>query len=270
MPDAGNLAALLYRLRNEYNGSAYHSIVRTIRLIVPFLDDFDLEPTGPNKQEIILNWREKGSDQIFGPHQLSDGTLRAICLVTLLLQPEDELPDLIIVDEPELGLHLLAQEKARDVFFTTMIDLYAIHADFPGLNESEKLHRFPKERVETLERAFADDIGDPRFIPYIQLHEYEAYLFSDPAKFGVFYNHHEKEISELTEIADKTTPELINDGQHTAPSKRIIAVLPDYKGAKSVVGPQVAELIGLDMIRSRCPHFDAWLSRLEQLTICYA
>ncbi len=87
-------------------------------MIVPFLDDFDLEPTGPNKQEIILNWREKGSDQIFGPHQLSDGTLRAICLVTLLLQPEDELPDLIIVDEPELGLHLLAQEKARDVFFT--------------------------------------------------------------------------------------------------------------------------------------------------------
>jgi hypothetical protein len=133
-------------------------------------------------------------------------------------------------------LRFLAQEKARDVFFTTMIDLYAIHADFPGLNESEKLHRFPKERVETLERAFADDIGDPRFIPYIQLHEYEAYLFSDPAKFGVFYNHHEKEISELTEIADKTTPELINDGQHTAPSKRIIAVLPDYKGAKSVVG----------------------------------
>lgn len=163
-------------------------------------------------------------------------------------------------------LRFLAQEKERDVFFTTMIDLYAIHADFPGLNESEKLRSLPKERVETLERAFADDIGDPRFIPYIQLHEYEAYLFSDPAKFGVFYNHHEKEISELREIADKTAPELINDGEHTAPSKRIIAVLPDYKGAKSVVGPQVAELIGLDMIRSKCSHFDAWLSRLEQLT----
>lgn len=166
-------------------------------------------------------------------------------------------------------LRFLAQEKEPDVFFTTMIDLYAIHADFPGLNESEKLRRLPKERVETLERAFADDIGDPRFIPYIQLHEYEAYLFSDPAKFGVFYNHHEKEISELAKIADKITPELINDGEHTAPSKRIIAVLPDYKGAKSVVGPQVAELIGLDMIRSKCPHFDAWLSRLEQLTVCH-
>lgn len=116
MPDAGNLAALLYRLRNEDNGSAYHSIVRTIRLIVPFLDDFDLEPTGPNKQEIILNWREKGSDQIFGPHQLSDGTLRAICLVTLLLQPEDELPDLIIADEPELGLHPYALNVIAALF----------------------------------------------------------------------------------------------------------------------------------------------------------
>jgi len=103
MPDAGNLAALLYRLRNEDNGSAYHPIVTTIRLIAPFFDDFDLEPT--DKQDVILNWREKGSDQVFGPHQLSDGTLRAICLVTLLLQPENILPELIIVDEPELGLH---------------------------------------------------------------------------------------------------------------------------------------------------------------------
>lgn len=116
MHDAGNLAALLYRLRNEDNGSAYHTIVRTIRLIGPFFDDFDLEPTGPNKQEIILNWREKGSDQVFGPHQLSDGTLRAICLVTLLLQPEDELPDLVIVDEPELGLHPYALNVIAALF----------------------------------------------------------------------------------------------------------------------------------------------------------
>jgi len=116
MPDAGNLAALLYRLRNENNRSAYHPIVTTIRLIAPFFDDFDLEPSGPNKQEIILNWREKGVDQIFGPHQLSDGTLRAICLVTLLMQPESELPDLIVVDEPELGLHPYALNVIASLF----------------------------------------------------------------------------------------------------------------------------------------------------------
>lgn len=116
MPDAGNLAAFLLRLREENGGSAYQRIVTTIRLIAPFFDDFDLEPSGPGKLEIILNWREKGSDQIFGPHQFSDGTLRAICLIALLLQPEDELPDLIIVDEPELGLHPYALDTIAALF----------------------------------------------------------------------------------------------------------------------------------------------------------
>jgi predicted ATPase len=116
MPDAGNLAALLYRLRNENNGSAYQRIVKTIRLIAPFFDDFELDPSGPGKKEIILNWRGKKSDQVFGPRQLSDGTLRAICLITLLLQPEDELPALVIVDEPELGLHPYALNVIAALF----------------------------------------------------------------------------------------------------------------------------------------------------------
>jgi predicted ATPase len=116
MPDAGNLAAFLLRLREENGGSAYQRIVTTIRLIAPFFDDFDLVPAGPNKTEIMLNWREKGSEMVFGPHQFSDGTLRAICLVTLLLQPEDELPDLIIVDEPEIGLHPYALNVVAALF----------------------------------------------------------------------------------------------------------------------------------------------------------
>lgn len=164
-------------------------------------------------------------------------------------------------------LRFMAQEKnADDLYFTTMIDLYAISTEFPGRNEAEKLRYLPEKRVEALERAFADDIGDPRFIPYIQLHEYEAYLFSDPAQFSFFYNKHEKAVSALKAIAQGVrSPELIDDGPHSAPSKRIMAVLPDYEGAKPVVGPQVAELIGLDVIRGKCSHFAAWLSRLEQL-----
>jgi hypothetical protein len=107
-------------------------------------------------------------------------------------------------------------------------------------------------------------------LTYIQLHEFEAYLFADPAWFEYFYDHHAGEIAALQAIADsEDSPELINDGQHSAPSKRIIAQLPDYEGAKPVVGPQVAELIGLDVIRSKCPHFSAWLSRLEQLTTSF-
>jgi len=163
-------------------------------------------------------------------------------------------------------LRFLSQEKDASVFFTTMIDLYAIHTDFPGLAEAERLRHMPDKRVDALELAFAKDIDDDRFVPYIQLHEYEAYLFSDPTWFSYFYDHHERQIAALKTIAkEKSTPELIDDGQRSAPSKRIIAELPDYGDAKAAVGPQVAELIGLDVIRSKCPHFAAWLSRLEDL-----
>lgn len=116
MPDAGNLAAFLLRLRDEDNGVAYESIVRSIRLVAPFFADFVLEPSGPNKRDVILNWRDVGSDQVFGPHQLSDGTLRAICLIALLLQPESQLPHLIVVDEPELGLHPYALNMVAALF----------------------------------------------------------------------------------------------------------------------------------------------------------
>jgi len=163
-------------------------------------------------------------------------------------------------------LRFLAQEKGTDVFFTTMIDLYAIAPDSPGMAEADKLRHLPVQRVELLEQAFAAEIRDSRFVPYIQLHEYEAYLFSDPNCFAYFYDHHEKQIAALQAIADDyATPELINDGQHSAPSKRISAELPDYLDAKPAVGSQVAELIGLEVIRSKCPHFAAWITRLERL-----
>ena len=109
MPDAGNLAALLYsyRLKEEV---AYRRIISTIRKIMPDFDDFDLEPSRLNPNDIFLNWRMRGSDYLFGPHQISDGTLRAMAIVTLFLQPENHLPDVIILDEPELGLHPFALE----------------------------------------------------------------------------------------------------------------------------------------------------------------
>jgi predicted ATPase len=114
--DAGNLAAVLYRLKKQNGGTAYSRIIKTIRMIAPFFDDFDLAPSAENGRDIMLNWRHVESADIFGPHQLSDGTLRAMCLVTLLLQPEEELPGLIIVDEPELGLHPYALNIIASLF----------------------------------------------------------------------------------------------------------------------------------------------------------
>lgn len=163
-------------------------------------------------------------------------------------------------------MRFLKQEKAADVFFTTMIDLYAIASDFPGLAESEFMGQNPFERVEFLEQRFAEDINDRRFIPYIQLHEYEAYLFSDPTCFEYLGAGNTKGVETLQTIASQyNTPELINDGEQTAPSKRIVAQFPDYGKAKSTFGPQLAEKIGLQVIRSNCLHFHGWLLKLESL-----
>lgn len=110
--DARNLAAFLYRLRNaeaedDYQRS-YKRILGTIQLVAPYFDDFVLEPDGIRSDVIQLGWRESGSDDHFFASALSDGTLRFICLSTLLLQPTALLPSLIIIDEPELGLHPFA------------------------------------------------------------------------------------------------------------------------------------------------------------------
>jgi predicted ATPase len=102
--DAANLAPYLLRLR-ESQPSAYLRIVETVRQIAPFFADFVLEPV---EGTVLLQWRELNTDLIFGPHQASDGSLRMIGLVSLLLQPVEDLPALIILDEPELGLHPFA------------------------------------------------------------------------------------------------------------------------------------------------------------------
>lgn len=102
--DAGNLAAYLYLLREKYP-EHYRLIVDAVRLAAPFFGDFVLRPLELNPEKIRLEWRERGRDNVFGAHVLSDGTLRFICLATLLLQPTERMPQTIVLDEPELGLH---------------------------------------------------------------------------------------------------------------------------------------------------------------------
>jgi predicted ATPase len=113
-PDASNLAAYLYLLR-ETQEAYYRNIVETVRLAAPFFGDFVLRPSPFNPEKIRLEWQERGSDLLFGPHALSDGTLRLICLTTLFLQPPDRLPTTIVLDEPELGLHPYAIALLADM-----------------------------------------------------------------------------------------------------------------------------------------------------------
>lgn len=106
--NAGNLAAFLYAMGQESGTRPYYQrIIHAIRSVMPRFDDFVLNPITYEGADarITLDWREKGSDEIFGPYQFSDGTIRFIALAALLLQPEEKLPKVIIIDEPELGLH---------------------------------------------------------------------------------------------------------------------------------------------------------------------
>ena len=103
-PDGSNLASFLYFLREEHE-SSYLTIAGTVRQAAPFFQDFALEPQRLNADKIRLEWRHSGTDAYFDAASLSDGTLRFIALATLFLQPDAYRPSVILVDEPELGMH---------------------------------------------------------------------------------------------------------------------------------------------------------------------
>ena len=159
----------------------------------------------------------------------------------------------------------IKEDRNKDARFTTMFDLYGLPDDFPGYEDSAKASD-PYERVGTLERALEEDIGDPRFIAYIQLHEFEALLLSDPQKLDLQFYDRTGEIERLVIMVNRfNSPELIDDGIDTSPSKRIIAEIPEYAGMKVSASPIIAERIGLQTLRTKCEHFDKWLDKLESL-----
>ena len=105
LPNAANLPNLLFAIRHE-SPATYERIVDTIRIVAPFFRDFILDDDSPETDSLLLRWRASGqAEYVMGPHQLSDGTLRFIALVTLLLRPPPRTPSLLLLDEPEIGLH---------------------------------------------------------------------------------------------------------------------------------------------------------------------
>lgn len=162
-------------------------------------------------------------------------------------------------------MSIVLQRNAQKPF-TTMCDLYALPNDFPEFEEAQKISD-PYERVEQLENALFQDINDSRFIPYIQLHEFEALILSEPIKLEERFPNYQSEVKKLVSLCQSfESPELINDGEQTAPSKRIIQAIPSYEGAKVSVAPLMAQKIGLENIRQKCPHFNQWIERLENLS----
>ena len=113
--DAGNLAPFLYRLRRDYVKN-YKNILMAIRAVAPFFKDFYLEPSGGNGEKfLLLKWLHRNHEEPLSASQLSDGTLRFICIACLFLQPNKLKPGIIILDEPELGLHPAAMEIVADL-----------------------------------------------------------------------------------------------------------------------------------------------------------
>jgi hypothetical protein len=157
--------------------------------------------------------------------------------------------------------------RARgNVYFTTLIDLYGLPSGFPGKSDHSRDPSDPTPYIVALEAAFGRDIGDDRFIPHLQLHEYETILLTDPEAFRVSFDNCDDGVESLKRlVASVTSVELINDGKKTAPSKRIVGSIPEYAGVKASAGPDIAEYIGIPTIRAKCPHFNQWLTRLESL-----
>lgn len=163
------------------------------------------------------------------------------------------------------GLVELIQQHGHrpGVMFSTMLDYYKYPADAPGWADAKKIADTAR-RVAVLQDALANDTDPRRLIPHLQLHEFEALLFTDPSCLEFTHPGQPAAIAALQQVASEfSSPEDIDDGEFTAPSKRILHQIPDYD--KVLAGSETAILIGLSAIRAKCPHFNAWVEKLEGL-----
>jgi hypothetical protein len=205
-------------------------------------------------------------DTVLGPHLLSKGIVAHAPLV------QRRRSGVIyrggVTNFPPVGNtipNLTRQHTRPGVYFSSMLDLDKYPTDAPGWDDAKSMSP-PRRRAEHLETALSGHISDHRFIPYIQVHEFEALLFTDPQWLAFSFPSQQAAIESLVTVAGQfASPEDINDSEQTAPSKRIIAAIPDYDYRKPTAGPQTAELIGLPAIRAKCPHFNAWVEKLERL-----
>ena len=155
-------------------------------------------------------------------------------------------------------------KEDSNAWHTTLIDLYGLDNQFPNFNETRLLR--PYDRVIQLERAFGERINHHRFIPYLQLHEFEALLFADPShtESWLQLDYPELPTGSLTAIRQAyQPPEEINDSPYTAPSKRILSLCAGYN--KIADGILILKDVTLPILRNECPHFNEWITRLEDL-----
>ncbi len=167
---------------------------------------------------------------------------------------------------------LIRQHGNRpNTWFTTLIDLYGLPGDFPDYEKGKKISE-SRRRVEFFEAELGKvgaDLGSQRFIPYIQLHEFETLLLVNVEAMGTLFLKDARELELLAaDVAKFDDVEEINHTPTGAPSKRIasyISVYEKYKRSDQSGAINVLEIVGLDTLRANCRHFNDWVSSLEGL-----
>ncbi len=158
----------------------------------------------------------------------------------------------------------LSEDKTA--YLTTMFDFYGLPKDFPG-KATVTGSMSSLEKAEHIEGALKNDIDCDRFLPYIQMHEFESLLFADVKvldKAATKLSNQKTKMDELMTIrAEFVSPEDINDSTETAPSKRLLSLYPGYQ--KVLIGSIAAHDTGLKVMREQCSHFSAWLTQIESL-----
>ncbi len=162
-------------------------------------------------------------------------------------------------------MNWISEDDNAECRFSTMFDFYALPGDFPGQEQIASVND-KYQKIKILENALRSDINDQRFIPYIQLHEFEALIFADPQHLDWEYLGYDSAIAALQGMLRiQPNPELINDSPETAPSKRIISQIPEY-GRNKIAGASIVKKIGMEQLKNKCRHFCEWVEVLERLT----
>ena len=166
-------------------------------------------------------------------------------------------------------INQFVDKESEKHYFTTMIDFYGVPKDTPFISlKKQSCDKYTI--IKTLENEFARDIAFDRFIPYLQLHEFEALVLCGLDIMIKKFPNAASKINQLKKDVDKySTMELVNDSIRTAPSKRIEAVLQkNYHYNKPKDGNEIVTKIEFNELRARCPHFSEWIDKIEHLQMC--
>lgn len=150
-------------------------------------------------------------------------------------------------------------KQDRSAYVTTFIDLYGLPSDYPNYNIKDP------DKMQMAMKLGIDSTLSSRFIPYIQRHEFECFMFASMNVLKNTFREDKNNFPEIEKIITKYSSNLedINDGYITAPSKRLKKYLPEYQ--KGIDGAYIADEIGLSILRTKCPRFSNWIKLLEQI-----